>query len=81
MEILIFRRIIDMSKFTYDDIVRVSDKAPLEIRPGERAWVVGVFDHRLGGYFDQFPPGTIYLIEFEDGSSLEVHESMLDLIE
>lgn len=44
-------------------------------------WVVGVFDDRPGGYFDQFPPGTIYSIEFEDGSSVEVHESMLDLIE
>lgn len=78
---LIFRCTINMSKFTYDDIVRVSDKAPVKIRPGERAWVVGVFVDRLGGYFEQFPPGIIYSIEFEDGSAIEVHESMLDLIE
>jgi hypothetical protein len=81
MEILIFQRTIDMSKFTYDDVVRVSDKAPLEIRPSERAWIVGVFVDRPGEYYEQFPLGTIYSIEFEDGSSLDAHESMLDLIE
>lgn len=66
-----------MTKFTYDDIVRVSLLAPSNMRPGKKAWIVGVFEEKMGPYFDQFPPGTIYSIEFEDGSSLEVHESML----
>lgn len=68
-----------MTKFTYDDIVKVAVSAPDEYRPGQRAWIVGVFEDRQGEYFERFPPGTIYSIEFEDGSSIEVHESSLEL--
>lgn len=67
-----------MTKFTYDDIVKVVVQAPEALRPGKRAWIVGVFDDRPGSYFDEFPPGTVYSIEFEDGSSLEIHESDLE---
>lgn len=74
---LTYRSIIDMTKFTYDDIVKVVVQAPEALRPGKRAWIVGVFDDRPGSYFDKFPPGTVYSIEFEDGSSLEIHESDL----
>ena len=52
--------------FTYDDIVRVKADAPAELRPGQRAWVVGITAdadrHRLGSHFDQFPVGTVYLV-------------------
>ena len=68
-----------MTKFTYDDIVNTVDEAPAEYRPGRKAWVVGVFEDRLGSYFSKFPDGVIYSIEFEDGSSLEIHESLLEL--
>lgn len=68
-----------MTKFTYDDIVNVISSAPAELRPGARAWIVGVFEDRPGKYFESFPPGIVYSIEFEDGSSLEVHESLLEL--
>lgn len=81
MEILTFRFITDMAKFTYDDIVKVLVDAPPEQRPGERAWVVGVFEDRPGKYFDAFPPGVVYSIEFEDGSSIEVNESLLESAE
>ena len=69
-----------MPKFTYDDIVKVIESAPPELRPGARAWVVGVFDTRPGKYFDIFPDGVVYSIEFEDGAAIEVHESNLELM-
>lgn len=68
-----------MTKFTYDDIVKVVAHASEALRPGKRAWIVGVFDDRPDSYFDKFPPGTVYSIEFEDGSSVEIHESDLEL--
>lgn len=67
-------------QFTYNDIVRVLPSAGADARPGARAWIVGVFaDPRPGQYFDKFPYGVVYSIEFEDGSSVEVHESDLQL--
>ena len=63
-------------KFTYDDIVRVSEPANSQ-SCGRKAWVVGVFETRPGPYFDKFPPGPVYTVEFEDGSSEEVHETLL----
>ena len=70
------------ARFNYDDIVRIQPSAGLEGRASERAWVVGVFENRPeGGYFDKFPEGIVYSVEFEDGSSTEVHESDLRLDE
>jgi len=68
-----------MTKFTYDDIVKVSESAPAKLRPGQKAWIVGVFEERPGKYFNIFPEGVVYSIEFEDGTSIEVHESLLEL--
>lgn len=67
--------------FTYDDIVRVNSNAPREMRPGQRAWVIGITtaDERSGDHFDQFPPGTVYLVEFEDGDARDLHETVLGL--
>lgn len=70
-----------MAKFTYNDIVRVRPSARQEAKPGEKAWIVGVFTDRPGPYFDQFPKGVVYTIEFEDGSSTEIHESDLEFLE
>lgn len=67
-----------MKKFDYADVVRVVRTASSGLRQGARAWIVGVFEDRPGKYFDQFPPGVVYSIEYEDGSSIEVHESMLE---
>lgn len=67
-------------KFNYDDVVRVRSNAPPELRPGEIAWVVGVFDPRPeGSYFEKFPAGVVYSVEFEDGVSIEIHENDLEL--
>lgn len=66
-----------IAKFTYNDVVQlVKDCNGRPIH--ERAWIVGVFEMRpKGAYFDKFPTGAVYSIEFEDGSSIEVHESVL----
>jgi hypothetical protein len=65
-------------KFTYNDIITVKPSAPIEFSPGARAWVVALHDASEGGYFARFPLGNVYTIEFEDGSSTEVHEMFLD---
>jgi hypothetical protein len=68
------------AKFAYDDIVKVGADAPKEVRPGEKAWIVGIFQERPGTYFRQFPEGVVYTIEFEDGASVEVHEMHLESV-
>lgn len=65
-----------MTNFTYNDIVRVNAAGNTLAARG-RGWVVGVFEERPGSYFDKFPKGVIYTIEFEDGSSAEIHEDQL----
>ena len=67
-----------MTVFRYDQKVRVRREAPPEARPGSLAWVVGIIEERKGSYFDRFPPGIIYSIEFEDGCAADVHESNLE---
>lgn len=64
-------------KFTYDDIVVVGNTAPKEFRPGEKAWVVGVFSDRSKDKFSWLPPGVVYLVEFEDGEAIDVNEDFL----
>lgn len=64
------------AKFDYDDIVYVRTEAPAIFRPGSRAWIVGVTqdEERRGSHYDAFEIGNVYTIEFEDGSSVDVHE-------
>lgn len=68
------------SKFTYGDIVKIKLTSLKRSREGAQAWIVGVFDteEMKGGYFDQFDQGIVYTIEFEDGSSIEIHEKELE---
>jgi hypothetical protein len=70
-----------MTRFTWNDIVSLTSDAPIVGRRRQRAWVVGIHDvdHRTGEFFLEFPPGNVYTVEFEDGSSAEVHESFLEL--
>ncbi|WP_339834724.1 hypothetical protein [uncultured Parvibaculum sp.] len=69
-----------MTSFTFGDIVRVKNEASQELRPDAKAWIVMVHagPTRWGAYFETFPPGVVYSIEYEDGSSTEVHESLLE---
>jgi hypothetical protein len=70
-----------MNKFTFDDTVRIKKDAPNALRQGQKASVTMVFlpQDRIGSYFDQFPPGVIYSVEYEDGESTEVHEDFLEI--
>jgi hypothetical protein len=66
-----------MPKFTWGDSVRILENAPGDLRPGSVAAVVGVEEDRQGSYYEKFPEGVVYTVEFEDGSSVDVHESYL----
>jgi hypothetical protein len=66
-------------KFNYDDIVRVIANAHTGLTVPKKAWVVGIFERSPGPYFSKFPPGTVYTVEFEDGSAIEVHECDLQV--
>lgn len=67
-----------MPRFDYDDRVRVVPGSDGMTRPGALAWVIGVFDQRPAGkHFEQFPPGVVYAIEYEDGEAADIHESHL----
>jgi hypothetical protein len=70
-----------MPKFTYDDIVRVLVSSSTKLTTSKKAWVVAVIEKSLGSHFDQFPPGVVYTVEFEDGSATDVHESDLEMWE
>jgi hypothetical protein len=72
-----------MNKFTFGDVVRVKNDALSPLRQGAKAWVVMVVlpPNRNGSHFDQFPPGVVYSIEYEDGESVDVHEDFLEALE
>ena len=75
------------SKFTYNDSVRVKPGISHWVdvpgrrtsgpRCGELASVYAVDTDRAFSPRPEFPAGTIYGIEFDDGDAIEVHE--LDL--
>ena len=69
-----------MAKFQYNDIVRTGPDLSINLRPDERAWIVSVSEEgeRSGYFLDKYPLGVVYTIEFEDGSSIEIEESMID---
>ena len=70
-----------MNKFTFDETVRVKKDAPNPLRQGQKASVIMVFlpQDRVGSYFEQFPPGVVYSVEYEDGESADVHEFFLEI--
>jgi len=70
------------TKFAYDDVVRVRLGVEAELRPGSKAWIVGVTaeSKRRGAHYDAFKPGNVYTIEFEDGVSVDVHEEDVELL-
>lgn len=66
-----------MPRFACNDIVLVT--SPGSARLGQRAWVVDIIEEksRQGRHFLRFAPGIVYTVEFEDGSSADVHENDL----
>ena len=59
--------------FTFDDVVIVSADAPAARVPGGTGWIVGVSqpEERSGDYAVQFPVGTVYTVEFDDGRTVQ----------
>jgi hypothetical protein len=72
-----------MTKFSYSDIVTTTNKSIPMLRAGDRSWVVGIShsSERSGAYLNKFPEGVVYTIEFEDGSSIDVEEKDLLLLQ
>lgn len=72
-----------MTKFTYNDIVTAVEGSELELRPGEKGWICGVYEkaERAKRFIDKYGSGAVYLMEFEDGEAVQAHESQLKLID
>jgi hypothetical protein len=71
-----------MSKYTWNDVVIVREGADKKLRPGQTASIVRVRENAQRiGYKDEFPEGTVYLIEFPDGTAIEAHEDDLILVQ
>jgi len=73
------RSSLPSSTFAWNDIVETTEEAPAYLRPGSRAWVVGISapHERSGSFLAEHPAGYVYTIEFEDGSSVNAEEAML----
>jgi hypothetical protein len=70
---------VDVAAYDYNDRVRIRSTGTDDARVDAVAWIVGIFLKRPAGpYFAAFPPGVVYTIEYEDGSSQEVHEADLE---
>ena len=70
-----------MSRYTWGDTVRVKVGASPEMRPGHLAAVCGIRDLENPDQAKQFsrPIGTtLYLVEFGDGSSIEIPEDSVE---
>jgi hypothetical protein len=64
--------------FDWGEEVRVSSVAPLDYRPGSKAWIVGMSTAEptpASSAPNEEP--TSYTIEFEDGSSVQVPAALL----
>ena len=71
-------------KFDYGQTAQVVESAPENVRPGTIVSVVGMTWDKEGGDspWGFFPAGTdFYLIEYEDGSSIEVPEEYIKAVE
>jgi len=69
-----------VARFTYNDIVIAMPLSNPKLRPGQKAWIVGIDDRQVFPR-REFPPGVVYQIEFEDRDSVEAHEADLLLVE
>lgn len=66
-----------------DNKGKIKPTAPPEFRRGALASVIGITasGERRGEHWGRFSAGTVYLVEFEDGEVLDVHQSRLKLAE
>ncbi|MCP3865704.1 hypothetical protein [Marisediminitalea sp.] len=67
-----------MGKFKIDDTVKTKNLPHLKLYCGQIGSVINVFSKRPEGkHFEQFPVGTIYAVEFENGDAIDIHENDL----
>jgi hypothetical protein len=71
------KAINDMKKPTYRDVVRVRSNAPAEYRPGSTGSVIGITRNYKKLKYKNFPPGTVYLVEFDNGEAIDIPEIFL----
>jgi hypothetical protein len=71
--------VFPMTTYTWNDSVTAKPGSDPRLRPGELASVVGIIEEksRKGEFLEEFPHGTVYTIEFNDGSSVEAAEDDL----
>ena len=70
-----------MSKATWGDTVRIKETASAQSRPGSLAAVCGIRDVQIAEIANLFncQIGTfLYLVEFSDGTSIELPESLVE---
>ena len=70
-----------MTRPTWGDLVRLSEKAPAKWRPGAYASVCGMIKVETALHAETFecPIGTmVYTVEYPDGSSVQVPENFLE---
>ncbi len=68
---------------TWGDTVRVKASAPVSMRPGRLAAVVGMRDVETQEQVIEFEAAIgskVYLIEFGDGDAIEVAETWLEAV-
>lgn len=71
-----------MSKFEIDDTVITKEVPHLKQYHGQVGSVINVFSERpTGKHFEQFPEGVVYVVEFENGEAIDIHEFDLELAE
>lgn len=65
---------------TYEGRVRVKVDAPAEMRPGEQGWIIDTIrqEDRPLGYLADIASGTVYFVEFPDGKTEAIHESVIE---
>lgn len=69
--------ILEDQPHKHGDIVRISPDASEDCRPGETAWIVAIISDRVRFPLPEMPEGTIYSVEFEDGSAIDINEHLL----
>lgn len=70
-----------MSKFTWGDSARIRGESPTEMRPGAYVAVCAISEADTAERAAEFGCSigdVVYLVEFSDGSSIEVAERYLE---
>jgi hypothetical protein len=72
-----------MAKYTWGSTVIIKQEAAPNLRAGAKVDIVGISEEkdRKGEYLEKYPHGTVYTIEYIDGSDAQAHEDDLALLQ